>query len=91
MVLASHWTTIEGPASLLHKTASGQRGNQTPAIYGKEAHLDDFINVVVLDLTGRVLERTTTNKNYRYNPDHSPNRMTIQERMAYFESGGVGF
>jgi hypothetical protein len=60
-------------------------------IYGEEAHLDDFINAVVLDLTHGVLEMMTTNKNYRFNPDHPLNRMTVQERMAYVESGGVSF
>jgi hypothetical protein len=59
-------------------------------IYGEEAHLDDFINAVVLDLTQGALERMRTNKDYRFNPDHPLNRMTVQERMAYVESGGVG-
>jgi hypothetical protein len=59
-------------------------------IYGQEAHLDDFINAVVLELTQGALERTT-NSNYRYNPAHPLNRMTVQERMGYIESGGVGF
>jgi hypothetical protein len=52
-------------------------------VFGEEAHLDDFINAVVLDLTEGVLESTTTSRNYRYNPAHPVNQMAVQEQMAY--------
>lgn len=60
-------------------------------MYGEDAHLDDFINAVALDLTQGVLERTRINKYYRFNPDHPSNRMTVQERMGYIKSRGVVF